>query len=157
MSSASFLHHAEELFNINNTNTSDILQTYSFNDFDTSSMRLYIDCAKELIGRRSTQHSQAVHPVLLISAGNAGLCIDLEKLVDEISNGIETLENYIDGEGPFGDSLYAILERDMICGGVVNGIWNSGWRYEFSIDEAEHVVNHIEKQVLSGLIDELIA
>lgn len=138
---------AEEVFDID-PDSSDISQTYHVDDFVTSSMRLNVDCAKELIEHKSSENSQAVQSLLLMYSGNARPCVSLEKLVDE---------NKLDGQNPLGDSVYAMLEREMLCRGVLNGMWDSGWRCGFSIDEAEQVVNDIEKQVLSGLIEEVIA
>ncbi|KAF3441925.1 hypothetical protein FNV43_RR15840 [Rhamnella rubrinervis] len=151
LSSPTFLSFVEELFDLT-PNTSTVSQTHCAEDFGASSMRLTLDCANELIKRKSSQYPQRFHPTL------RG-CISLEDLLVEICNGIETLRNYskLAGENLPVDSLFAILEKDTMCKGVVNGIWDSGWSSECSLDAAEKVVNDIEKLVLRGLIEEVIA
>nr|XP_048321871.1 uncharacterized protein LOC107431804 isoform X2 [Ziziphus jujuba var. spinosa] len=149
LSSPSFLALVKELFDLS-LNASTELQTSSANDFGASSMKLSSDCANELVERKGSQYSQRFHP-------NVRLCITLEDLMEEICNGIETLKNYtkLGGENPPVDSQCSILERDMMCKGFVNGIWESGWSSQYSLDEAEQVVNDIEKLILSGLIEEV--
>lgn len=151
LSSPSFLSFAEELFDLM-LNTSTVLQTSCAEDFGASSMRLTLDCANELIERKSSQYSQRFHP-------NLRGCISLEDLLVEVCNGIETLRNYskLASENLPVDSLFAIFEKDMMCKGMINGIWDSGWSSECSLDEAEKVVNDIEKLVLRGLIEEVFA
>lgn len=149
LSSPSFLSLVEELFDLS-SNTSTEIQTSCMDGFGTSNMNLSLDCANELVERKSSQYSHRLHP-------NLRLCITLEDLMEEICNGIETLRNYskLASENPPVDSLYSILERDMMCKGVVNGIWESGWTSDCYLDEAGQVVNDIEKLILSGLVEEV--
>ncbi|EXB37517.1 hypothetical protein L484_002503 [Morus notabilis] len=159
LSSLSFQNHVEELFDLN-MNGSTILQTSYIENFGESSTRLLLGCAKELIDRKKSLHdSQTLRPLIPTRAGKPRRCsVSLETLVEEVCRGIEALKKYskIDGESLAVDVLYAMLETDLTCNGFVNGIWDSGWRAGFfSWDEAEQVVNDIEKLVLSGLIEEV--
>ncbi|KAM2407326.1 hypothetical protein ACFX1X_026523 [Malus domestica] len=98
-----------------------------------------------------------VNLLLLACQGKSRICITLDKLVEEVCSRIENLRNYskLAGERLLADSLYLMLKRDIMCKGVVNGTWDSGWRNGFSRDEAEQVVNDTEKLALDGLIEEL--
>ncbi|KAF7813845.1 uncharacterized protein G2W53_034821 [Senna tora] len=153
--SQSFISHAEELLNL------DVDCPMTLQKYETTgktNFRLYLDCANELTERKSLQDSQIVHPLLLTCAGNSRLQISLGMLVEEIHNGIEKLKVYstFSGEKLSVDNLYAMMKRDIKCNGVINGIWDLGWRHGFSADEAEQVVNEVGNLVLSGLIEELI-
>ncbi|KAE9588187.1 hypothetical protein Lal_00003102 [Lupinus albus] len=153
-----FIVHAEELLNLD-LDSPKILQKNETNEI--TNPRLYLDCANELIERRGVQESQVLYSLLPTYAGNSRSHISLVKLVEEIYNAIENLTSY--SEKNYGkkhassDSIYAMMERDMKCNDVVmNGIWNCGWKYEFSADEAEQVVNEVVNLVLSGLLEEVI-
>ncbi|KAJ7969600.1 DUF4378 domain-containing protein [Quillaja saponaria] len=154
LNSQSFIIRAEELFNLY-VDCPKSLQTSETNNYGIVNLRLYSECANELIERKSLQ---ILHPLLVTSVGNSRLCISLDKLVEEICNSIQNLESYgkASWENLSVDSLYTIMDRDMMCKGLVQGIWDLGWRHGFSVDEVEQVVNDIEKQVLSGLIEEVI-
>ena len=159
LSSPSFQSCAEELFDLN-TNSSSIIQTSCIDNFEAFSVRLSLDCANEIIKRKSLQDSQTVHPLLpTCIIGKSRQSISIEMLVEEVIRGIETLSNYskLCGENLLADCLYAMLEKDLTCKGVVNGIWDSGWRTGFSLDAVEKVVNDLEKLVLTGLIEEVFA
>ncbi|ONH98156.1 hypothetical protein PRUPE_7G233100 [Prunus persica] len=158
LNNPSFLSLAEELFDLK-VNSSTILLTSSIHSFGESGRRLFMDCASELIKCRSVQDSKTVDLLLLTCQGKSRICISLDKLVQEVCNGIENLIKYskLAGENLLADSLHAMLERDIMCRGVVNGTWDLGWRSGFSRDEAEQVVDDIEELVLDGLIEEVFA
>lgn len=155
LTSQSFIGHAEQLLNL------DVDYPMTLGKYETNgkaNLKLYLDCANELTQRKSLQESQIVHPFLLTCAGNSRLQISLVRLVEEIYNAIEKLKFYtvVSGEKLSVDNLYAMMKRDIKCIGMINGIWDCGWRHGFSADEAEQVVNEVESLVLSGLIEELI-
>ncbi|TKY44627.1 hypothetical protein E2542_SST30904 [Spatholobus suberectus] len=152
LTSQSFIGHAEELLNLD-VDYPNILPKSETKEI--ANLRLYLDCAKELTERKSLQGSQAVHPLLLTCTGNSRLQISLGRLVDEVYSAIEHLTSY--SEKLASDNIYAMMERDMKSNnGLINGIWNWGWRHGFSADEAEQVVNEVENLVLGGLIEEVI-
>ncbi|KAK1549698.1 hypothetical protein Q3G72_006390 [Acer saccharum] len=157
LSSLAFLSHAEELFDLN-VDSHIVLQTSGTNDFVISNERLSMDCANELMERRSLLNSKTSHPLLLTWLRNSRIHLSLEELLEEICDGVETLRSYTElgGEKLSTDSLYAVLERDIGCNGIVSGIWDLGWRNELSVDDTEKAVNDIEKLLLSGLINEIL-
>uniref|UniRef100_A0A2N9IVJ8 DUF3741 domain-containing protein n=1 Tax=Fagus sylvatica TaxID=28930 RepID=A0A2N9IVJ8_FAGSY len=150
-----FLNHAEELFDLD-VSSPTIFQTSGTNDFIVANVRLSLECANELIERKSVRGPQTVHPLLLTHVGNIRTSID--KLVEEVSNGVENLRSYskLAGDCLTQDSLYTMLERDINCNGIENGIWDLSWRHGFSVDVAEQLVIEIEKLVFSGLIEEVV-
>lgn len=152
LTSQSFIGHAEELLNLD-VDCPKILTRSETKEI--ANLRLYLDCANELTERKSLQGSQALHPLLLTCAGNSRLHISFSRLVDEVYSAIENLTSY--SQKLASDNIYATMERDIKSNnGVVNGIWNSGWRHGFSADEAEQVVTEVENLVLGGLIEEVI-
>ncbi|CAL0323992.1 unnamed protein product [Lupinus luteus] len=158
LTNQAFIIHAEELLNLD-LDSPKILQKNETNEITNA--RLYLDCANELTERKGFQESQVVCSLLPTYAGNTRSHISLGKLVEEIYNTIENLTSYSGKNSgkkhASSDSIYAMMERDMKCNdGVMNGIWNSGWKHGFSADEAEQVVNEVENLVLSGLIEEAI-
>ncbi|XP_061366427.1 uncharacterized protein LOC133309649 [Gastrolobium bilobum] len=156
LTSQSFVGHAEELLNLD-VDCPIILPKYETNVI--GNVRLLLDCANELTERKSLQESQVVHPLLVTCTGNSRLHISLGRLVQEVYNAIENLTSYSENSGKklASDSIYAMMERDIKCNnGLINGIWNWGWKHGFSADEAEQVVNEVENLVLCGLIEEVI-
>lgn len=109
LSSPSFLSRADELFYLNVRNPSGI------NDLVVANVKLSLECANELIERKSLQDSQTVHPLLLTSVGNLRVCISIDNLVGEVCKGIENLRSYsnLACESLPVDGIYAMLERDI--------------------------------------------
>lgn len=152
LTSQSFIGHAEELLNLD-VDCPKILPRSKTKEI--ANLRLYLDCANELTERKSLQGTQAVHPFLLTCAGHSRYHISLGRLVDEVYSAIEHLTSY--SEKLASDNIYAMMERDIKSNnGLINGIWNWGWRHGFSADEAEQVVNEVENLVLGELIEEVI-
>ncbi|XP_024180842.1 uncharacterized protein LOC112186611 isoform X2 [Rosa chinensis] len=158
LSNASFLSHAEEYFDLD-VNGSTILQTSSVSNFGVSNSRLVLNCASELVECKIFQASQTVDPLSLTFKGKSKVSISLDKLVEDIWNGIENLRSYskLAGDNLLADSLYAMLEKDVMCKGVGKGTWDLGWRNGFSGDEGEQVVSDIERLIFNGLIEEVFA
>ncbi|XP_044464535.1 uncharacterized protein LOC123195035 isoform X2 [Mangifera indica] len=151
-SSPAFVCHAQELFDLHFSRSTTLL-TSAINDFFVTNERLSMDCANELLERRSLPEAKMDHPLLLNWLRNSRICICLNRLLEEIYNGIEILKNYGKEDLPPG-SIYSMLESDLKCKGVESGIWDLGWKNELSSDDIEQVVNDIEKLLLSGLIEE---
>ncbi|KAK7358335.1 hypothetical protein VNO77_00262 [Canavalia gladiata] len=152
----SFIGHAKELFNLD-VDCPKILQKDETN-YDIANLRLYLDYANELSEIKSLQESQVLPSFLLAFDGNSRLQISFGRLVEEIYNAIENLKHYREHSGvkPFASNAIAMTEKDMKCNGMMNSIWERGWRHGFSADEAELVVNKIETLLVNGLIEELI-
>jgi len=152
LTSQPFIEHAEKLLNLDVDSPKLLPKSESK---EIGNLILYLDCANEVTERKSLQGSQSVNPLTLTCKGNPRLHISLERLVDEICNAIEHLTSY--SEKLASDNIYAMMERDIKgSNGLINGIWNWGWRHGFSADEAEHVVTEVENLVLGGLIEEVI-
>ncbi|OMO87983.1 hypothetical protein CCACVL1_08624 [Corchorus capsularis] len=159
LSSPTFLNHAEELFDLN-VNVPTTSQKFGISDITDANSRLLLDCANEIVQRRSFPDYQMVHPPLLTLVGNAkSHSISLAHLLKETCDSIEALRRYSElaSENYPIDSLYAMLERDINCSEVLSSIWDLGWRKGFSVDDKMQVVDDIEKQLLSGLIEEICA
>ncbi|GMI89479.1 hypothetical protein HRI_002617200 [Hibiscus trionum] len=158
LSSPDFLNHAEQLFHLH-VNLPTPSQELDINDLAEANTRLSLDCANEIVRQRSLPDSQMVPPRLLSVVGNAKSHISLDHLLKEISDGIEALRGYSElaGENYPTCSLYSMLERDLKHKEVVSGIWDLGWRNGFSVNDTMQVVLDIEKQLLSGLIEEICA
>ncbi|XVE98159.1 hypothetical protein REPUB_Repub03eG0081400 [Reevesia pubescens] len=158
LSSPAFLNHAEELFDLI-VNVPTTSQQSGIRDFTDANTQLSLDCANEIVRRRSFPDSQMVQPPLLTLVGNAKSHIFLDHLLKETCEGVEALRRYNElvGENYPIDSLYAMLERDIKRSEVLSGIWDLGWRKCFSVDDTMQVVDDIEKQLLSWLIEEICA
>ncbi|XP_041006784.1 uncharacterized protein LOC121251571 [Juglans microcarpa x Juglans regia] len=156
LSSPSFLSRAVELFDLNGSSSTSF-EISGIDGLEVANGRLTLGCANELIERKSLIVSQMVHPLLLTPVSNVRACISIDKLVEEVCKGVENLRSYskLAGESLCVDGL-AMLERDINCNGVENAIWVVGWRHGFSDDDAEDVVNEIEKLVFNGLIEEVL-
>lgn len=157
LSCPSFLSHAVELFDLNGSSSTNF-ETSGIDDLEVANGRLSLGCAIEIIERKSLIVSQIVHPLLLTPLSNVRVCISIDKLVEEVCKGVENLRSYrkLAGESLCVDSLYAMLKRDINCNGVENAIWVVGWRHGFSDNDAEEVVNEIERLVFKGLIEEVL-
>ncbi|KAG7021858.1 hypothetical protein SDJN02_15586, partial [Cucurbita argyrosperma subsp. argyrosperma] len=146
--SSSLLCHAGELFDLN-LNGRTMLQAASrCNDPDTPNTKPFIDCAIELIERKS----QVANSLLLGHSSNTKVETSIEKLVEEVCDNIDTLTSY--HENLHVDTLATVLERDLYCKKVMNGTWDFGWKNGFSRSESEEIVNDTEKLILNELIDE---
>ncbi|KAJ0031833.1 hypothetical protein Pint_13196 [Pistacia integerrima] len=156
-SNPAFVSHAQELFDLH-VNRPTTLLSSAINDFFVTNETLSMDCANELIERRSLPDAKMVNPLFLNWLRNSRISICLNQLLEEVYDGIEALKNYrkVAGEDLPPDGIYAMLKSDLKCKGVESGIWDFGWKNELSSDDIEQVVNAIEKLLLSGLIEEIL-
>ncbi|XP_015571698.2 uncharacterized protein LOC8268352 [Ricinus communis] len=155
--SPSFLNLAEDAFHLNMSYPK-IIPTYGIYNGGDIDVKLSLDYANEYIERRSLPDSKTRHP-LLSCMENSRFHICLDQLVEEVCSGVETLKSFhkLACDELHADSLYATLERDMMCKGVVNGIWDLGWRSGCSSEEVEQTVNDLEKSLVSELIWEVFS
>ncbi|KAJ8768691.1 hypothetical protein K2173_023595 [Erythroxylum novogranatense] len=147
MNNYSFLTQADELFHLN-LGRCDVATTTTTKSGETE-MRLYLDYANEFVGRRSLKDSQVRHPLLPSYVGGIRIPFTLDWLLDEVCDGVKTLESYCEPArcNLPSDDLFAILYRDLW--------WDLGWRNESSAMESELAVNDLEKLVVGELIEEL--
>ncbi|KAL1094100.1 hypothetical protein V6Z11_D06G072700 [Gossypium hirsutum] len=158
LSSPAFINNVEELFDLCE-NVPTTLQKIGISGFSDADTRLSLDCANEIVRRRSNPDSQMIHPPWFSLVGNAKRHISLDHLLKETCDRVEALRSYseVAGKNYPADSLYSMLERDINHSEVLSGIWDLGWRKGFSVDDTIQVVEDIEKQLLSGLIAEICA
>lgn len=156
-SSSSFINIARELFRLNMTHPK-ILQTAVIHNSGETDAKLSLDYANEFIQHKCLPDSQTWFP-LLSYMGDSRIQLSLDQLVEEICRGFETLRSYQRPacNCPFTDTLYATLENDMRCKGLVSGIWDLGWRNGFSVEGVEQALTDLEKMVVSELIDEVLS
>ncbi|KAK8500220.1 hypothetical protein V6N13_076293 [Hibiscus sabdariffa] len=121
--------------------------------------RLSLDCANEIVQRKSHPDSQMIHPPWSSLVGNAKRHISLDHLLKETCDGVEALRSYSElaGENYSTNSPYAMLERDINHSEALSGVWDLGWKKGFSVDDTIQVVEDIEKQLLRELIAEICA
>ncbi|KAF8034354.1 hypothetical protein BT93_C0604 [Corymbia citriodora subsp. variegata] len=151
----SFIAHAQDLFEFGQCPT--VLEGFEKSYSGLANERLYLDFAKELIDRKNLQACQKF--LLITLPGTSRICISMDKLLEEICDGIDNLNDrreFASAELSV-DGLYAVLKRDIWSKGVANGTWESGWGNGYSLHDAEQVLNDIEKVVFSWLIDEMVA
>lgn len=135
-----------------------ILQTAVIHNSGETDAKLSLDYANEFIQHKCLPDSQTWFP-LLSYMGDSRIQLSLDQLVEEICRGFETLRSYQRPacNCPFTDTLYATLENDMRCKGLVSGIWDLGWRNGFSVEGVEQALTDLEKMVVSELIDEVLS
>lgn len=153
----SFIARAQELFEFAPCPT--VLEGFEMSCSGLANERLYLDFAKELIDRKSLQACQKSCFLLITLQGSSRICISMDKLLEEICDGIDDLNDYCEfacAELSV-DGLYAVLRKDIWSKGMANGTWESGWRNGYSLHDAEQVVDDIEKVLFSWLIEEAIA
>ncbi|XP_038998901.1 uncharacterized protein LOC120124268 [Hibiscus syriacus] len=131
-----------------------LLSSPAFND-----TRLSLDCANEIVQRKSHPDSQLIHHPWSSLVGNAKRHLSLYHLLKETRKGVEALRSYskLADENYPTDSLYAMLERDINHSEVLSGIWDLGWKKGFSMDDTIQVVEDIEKQLFREIIAEICA
>lgn len=157
LDSSSFLCHAEELFDTRAYQPV-VSHKRGLHSDGAADTKLLLECAKELLEKKSLQYSVAIHPLPHICIKKTKICISLDRLVNEICDGIEYLRSYckLADETILVDTLSTVLQKDMWCKGAVNGAWEFGWRNGFTLDEVDQVVIDIEQTILTGIIDDVL-
>ncbi|XP_068653357.1 uncharacterized protein [Aristolochia californica] len=156
LSSPSFINCAEELFQFH-CNQPLIHQTSKVDELEKITTRLLLDCADELMGRKSRQMAFGRHPIK--SHLQCQVRLTFHHLVEELINGIGNLRSYskICNDSFRTENLYLMLERDLMCSNmVVNGIWDLGWLNGLYLEEMEQIVGEVEKQIIEALVHEAV-
>ncbi|KAK8682855.1 hypothetical protein V6N13_038937 [Hibiscus sabdariffa] len=158
LSSPAFMNHVDELFNLH-VDVPTTSQKTGISDFTGAGTRPSLDCANEIVRRKSHPDSRMIHPPWSSLVGNTKRHISLDHLLKETCDGVEALRSYSElaGENYPTDSLYAMLERDINHSEALSGIWDLGWKKGFSVDDTIQVVEDMEKQLLRALIAEICA
>lgn len=76
----------------------------------------------------------------------------------QVCHGTESVRSHAElaGENFPSDSVYAVLERDLLGNRVAKGAWDIGWRDGFSVAEVDEVVGAIDKIIFIELVEELL-
>ncbi|XP_057764533.1 uncharacterized protein LOC130985530 [Salvia miltiorrhiza] len=153
LSSASFLNHIEELFDTG-THDSTVFQT----DSELLHDSLLLDCAKEILERKSLSNRSTRNPWSQNLLRRPKYHLSMEQLVEEISDTIEDLQNYSKycGDVVVADSIYPMLDRDLRRNEEVTGAWDSGWRKGYAMEAVDEVMHDLEEQVLSEIVADVI-
>ncbi|KAF5742974.1 hypothetical protein HS088_TW09G01036 [Tripterygium wilfordii] len=156
--SPSFHNHAEELFDTNVSCPREVAASDA-NDYGVADVNVLLDYANEFIELRSLQNLQTVHPLSKNKVKILKIFTTLDRLVEEINDGFEALRRYRehDEKKLSTEHIYSMLEKDISCKRMMNGMWHLGWDYGFSVEEGDEVVNDIEKLLLTGLLEEVFA
>lgn len=145
LSNPAFLNHAKELLDLN-LNVLTTPEVYSTVDATDAEAELFLDCANEIVERRSK-------PFRFMRIN-----VSVDQLLDEVCHGVGTLRSYSElaGKTNLTDSLQTTLERDIWHKeNTPSGIWDLGWRNEFSGEEMENIVYDLETQILTALVEEV--
>lgn len=155
LSSQSFVTRAEDLFSFISSSPTKPENPES----QSPNKRLYIDCATELIERKSLDALETQCIVLPCPLRISSICISMDNLVSEVCDGIEILSSYwsIESDTSPADGLYAVLKHDLNPnrGMVGSKLWDLGWNKGFSSDDVEKAVIQLEEIIWSCLIEEV--
>lgn len=156
----SFLSHVEEPFDNFDAFQPIVLQAFTaLHDCGIYDSKLLSDCANELLESSSQRHVPSVHPLLQKPVDDSRFCISIDHLMEEACSGIKNLSSYSDlaRERFPADTVFAVLERDLWCKGLVAGVWDMGWRVGYTADEVQQIVTDMDKLVLDDLIQEVLS
>ncbi|KAG6476788.1 hypothetical protein ZIOFF_066036 [Zingiber officinale] len=157
LSSQSFLSCVKNLFSVDATRPINYLKQSTNSDRKVDPPKLYLDVSEELMARKYNQLKYTIHPLLQTQPWGRITYLSIDKLVEEVSNGISKLISYNDvngvdaGEG----SLHIRLERELMPKNtVINSAWDIGWEWWICLEEADKVVDEVSKQIFSRLVED---
>lgn len=157
LSSASFLNHVEELFDIG-THDSTVFQEACLPDTEVRHDSLLLDCSKEILERKSLRYRGMRNQWSQHLMRKPKCHLSMEQLAEDICDGIEDLQNYsksCDGV-VLADSIYPMLDRDLRWKEEVTGGWDSGWRKGYTTEAVDEVMHDVEELVLSEIVADVI-
>ncbi|KAM0944418.1 hypothetical protein DsansV1_C11g0108611 [Dioscorea sansibarensis] len=124
----------------------------------TRDAKLFLDCAIELMARKSHQKELASLSMFRAYVQTPMFYLSLDPLLSEISQGFEKLTTYhaINADATYEDTLYVQLEKDLKCKDIpINSMWDVGWSYCVCTEEAQQVVHIVGEYILFWLIEEI--
>lgn len=129
-------------------------------DSELLNSKLLRDCVNEPLESRRQRDKLHRIPFLHEPISDSRVCMSKDKLMEETRNEIENLTS-CSNRGvysvPDGDTVFSVLERDILCKGLAAGAWDVGWREGFTRNEVEHIVGDFDRQVIDQLIEEVLA
>ncbi|KAJ0962576.1 hypothetical protein J5N97_027698 [Dioscorea zingiberensis] len=155
LSSQSFFVQAQELICPKHQ---PIYRRKNIESVDTTHAKLFLDCANELMTRKSLQNEQSRHPMLQSCIWSPALYHSLDHLLQEISNEFEKLTSYnaVNHSATTEDNLYVRLEKDLRNKDtLIDSMWDVGWLNLICVEEADQVVSSVEEEIIHCLIEEL--
>lgn len=152
LSNSSFLWRAEDLFEPHMKQPIFSLAAFS-EDVNMIDTRLALDCANEILERKSGRISPADHSFSWIYRVNLRTSMSVDQLLGEVSQDFDEVINY----ARVGNDINKMVECDIQCKGrPISGAWELDWQSGFSVKEADQVFGELEKHILSELIEEII-
>ncbi|KAI3439630.1 uncharacterized protein J3R85_004460, partial [Psidium guajava] len=151
-----FLNTAEALFKLDSpVALLHVSDENSLGDDD----KLILDCGYEIMKRKGRKQELAVHPFMKISVAFVRVRT-LDDLVKQLNRNFDQLKLHGRDGIPECEPEYYVpkmLEVDVDVGDPdTNCMWDLGWNDAmFAFLEKDDVVRDVEKQVISGLIDEM--
>ncbi|CAI0560005.1 unnamed protein product [Linum tenue] len=128
-------------------------------DFHNQESRLTADCGYEVMKRKGKrQELLRTHRYTKLRLNSTE---NLDDLIKQLCNDLEKLRLYGrngNAESGIEDYLPKMLEAD-VCNSEpdVNSMWEIGWeKADLKFPEEEEVIREVEKQVLNGLLDEVV-
>lgn len=156
MKSQLFLNTAEALFKLDSLAA--FLHTSDENSHGDDA-KLVLDCGYEIMKRKGRKQELAAHPFMKISIAFVRVRT-FDDLVKQLNQNFNQLKLHGRNGNPECEPEYYLpkmLEVDVNVGDPdTNCMWDFGWNDTmFAFLERDDVVRDVEKQVISGLIDEM--
>lgn len=156
MRSQLFLNTAEALFKLDSPAA--LLHVSDENSLGDND-KLILDCGYEIMKRKGRKQELAVHPFMKISVAFVRVRT-LDDLVKQLNRNFDQLKLHGRNGNPECEPEYYVpkmLEVDVdVRDPDTNCMWDLGWNDAmFAFLEKDDVVRDVEKQVISGLIDEM--
>ncbi|KFK31823.1 hypothetical protein AALP_AA6G163100 [Arabis alpina] len=152
-----FLDTAEALFKLNIPRN--ILHGLDGNNYNQEDKNLILDCGYELMKRKGRFQELSVHPFVKAPISSSKVN-SLDQLVRQLSKEFEKLRAY--GKDCYNGSYVEdytpkVLVRDVYHKDPnLNSMWDMGWNDAmFAFIEKDDVVRDIEREVFSGLMEEI--
>lgn len=152
-----FLDTAEALFKLNIP--LNVLHEADGSNYNREDKNLILDCGYEIMKRKGRFQELSVHPFVKAPISSSKV-YSLDHLVRQLSKEFEKLRAY--GKDCYTGSLVEdytpkVLERDVHHKDTnLNSMWDMGWNDSmFAFIEKDDVIRDIEREVFSGLLDEI--
>ncbi|KAI3775509.1 hypothetical protein L1987_50088 [Smallanthus sonchifolius] len=125
-----------------------------FQDPEPASFELFQDCIYEFL----EHEKQRQNPLIPRSILPSRACISEDQMMRGVLKKFENLKYYskFSNETFNADTVSGLLERDLNLS-TIGGAWSTtGWKDGCTVNEVEETVLHLEKMVLSRLIDDVL-
>lgn len=126
------------------------------NNYDQEDKNLILDCGFELMKRKGRFQELSVHPFVKVPISSSKVN-SLENLIRQLSKELEKLRAYSRDSHTGSHVEDYVLERDVHHKDPnLNSMWDMGWNDSmFAFIEKDDVMRDIEREVFSGLMEEI--